>query len=384
MKVFLLLACVLVLLPAKGKAQQLPHADLERIQQEQARQEQVADELKRRSQTITGEITGARRQLVNQARRVMDFETQLQAIEKEHANIEARAAQKQKELLDSNHDLVNIIAAIQVINHRPNEALLLQPLSPKELIQSVYVIRSALPQVRGRIETVEGQLLEIAALRQQLQERQNQIMRASAQLNSEQNRLNAMIRNKTSIQQQLTQQQREAQRKSRELAQSARDIKELITKLQEQQTAAPRPSPRLGEYIANAARAPAAFASYRGKLSPPVVGFIVRNFGDSENGAVTSRGMTFAVRKDAQVVAPFDGMVLYADVFRGYGPMVIIQHDQRYHSLLAGMDRLDVSVGDSVLAGEPVGIAGNSSNRVYFELRQGTTAINPKPWLTNI
>jgi septal ring factor EnvC (AmiA/AmiB activator) len=86
-------------------------------------------------------------------------------------------------------------------------------------------------------------------------------------------------------------------------------------------------------------------------------------------------------------VAPHDGEILFADIFRGYGKILIIDHGQGYHTLLAGLGRIYSTVGQAVLAGEPVGVMnekqGTSGQRpeVYLEMRYNGLPIDPLPWL---
>ena len=94
-----------------------------------------------------------------------------------------------------------------------------------------------------------------------------------------------------------------------------------------------------------------------------------------------------------------------ADPFRSFGRILIIDHGEGYHSLIAGLDRLDANVNQWVLAGEPVGVAGGgtvdnslkggraktgqaggSANQtggatLYVELRRDGQPINPLPWM---
>jgi septal ring factor EnvC (AmiA/AmiB activator) len=75
---------------------------------------------------------------------------------------------------------------------------------------------------------------------------------------------------------------------------------------------------------------------------------------------------------------------VYAGQFRRYGQILIIEHGGRYHSLLAGLERIDAVVGQWVLAGEPVGVMGSPDGdrpELYFELRRTGQPINPLPWL---
>ena len=84
------------------------------------------------------------------------------------------------------------------------------------------------------------------------------------------------------------------------------------------------------------------------------------------------------------MVAPFDGTVAFAGPFRGYGQLLIIEHSEGYHTLLAGMGRIDTVVGSRVLAGEPVGVMDNEgAPSLYVELRRDGQPINPLPWLAD-
>ena len=68
-----------------------------------------------------------------------------------------------------------------------------------------------------------------------------------------------------------------------------------------------------------------------------------------------NEGLSLDAIPGATVVAPFDGRILYAGPFRDLGRVLIIRHDRRYYSVLAGLGRADAKLGDWVLAGEPVG-----------------------------
>lgn len=120
-------------------------------------------------------------------------------------------------------------------------------------------------------------------------------------------------------------------------------------------------------------------------LIMPARGDILARYGQQRRtDGASSKGITIGTRSAAQVVAPFDGRVAYAGKFRGYGQILIIEHGGRYHTLLAGMDRVDAVVGQWLLAGEPVGAMVTSPGirpELYLELRRTGRPINPLPWL---
>ncbi|MGZ5862391.1 MAG: murein hydrolase activator EnvC family protein, partial [Methyloceanibacter sp.] len=93
----------------------------------------------------------------------------------------------------------------------------------------------------------------------------------------------------------------------------------------------------------------------------------------------------------ARITAPADGWVVYAGPFRSYGQLLIINAGGGYHILLAGMSRIDVSLGQFVLAGEPVAVMGavaptsqggkdTSRPVLYVEFRKDGRPIDPDPW----
>jgi septal ring factor EnvC (AmiA/AmiB activator) len=130
-----------------------------------------------------------------------------------------------------------------------------------------------------------------------------------------------------------------------------------------------------------------AFPDSENSLRMPARGDVVASYGETveRRGTTTGdQGMMIATRPGARVVAPYDGKVVYAGPFKTYGRILIIQHGDRYHSLLAGLGRIDAIVGQWVLAGEPVGVMGDPSGQppeLYVELRRAGQPIDPAPWL---
>ncbi|TIW63782.1 MAG: hypothetical protein E5V56_08910, partial [Mesorhizobium sp.] len=143
----------------------------------------------------------------------------------------------------------------------------------------------------------------------------------------------------------------------------------------------------------NRLTAAAPFSALQGQIALPVTGKIKRRFGaDDGNGAVMQGDMV-ATQSGAIVTAPADGNVLYAGPFRSYGQLLILNAGDGYHVVLAGMSRISVATGQSVLAGEPVGAMGearvastsasqngNATPELYVEFRKDGKPVDPTPW----
>jgi septal ring factor EnvC (AmiA/AmiB activator) len=105
------------------------------------------------------------------------------------------------------------------------------------------------------------------------------------------------------------------------------------------------------------------------------------------------QGDTLATQSGAIVTAPADGSILYAGPFRSYGQLLILDAGDGYHIVLAGMGRISVAAGQSVIAGEPVGAMGearvasasasgdaNRTPELYMEFRKDGKPVDPAPW----
>ena len=117
---------------------------------------------------------------------------------------------------------------------------------------------------------------------------------------------------------------------------------------------------------------------------------MIGRFGWPDAAGTPAKGITIETRRGAAVISPNDGEVVFAGPFRGYGELLIIALGDGYHILLAGLTRTDVSVGQWLLAGEPVGIMadhqggieGGSPPQLYVELRRRGEPVNPLQWMT--
>jgi septal ring factor EnvC (AmiA/AmiB activator) len=130
------------------------------------------------------------------------------------------------------------------------------------------------------------------------------------------------------------------------------------------------------------------FSRSKGKLPPPVWGEVTSLFrqASSETDDTTfTNGITINTPDKTEVYAVYDGEVIFSGYMRGYGKMLIIDHDQQYYTVTAGFEELRVKEGALVKPGQVVGLTGKSvtlfGKGLYFEIRHGVLAENPLDWL---
>ncbi len=119
-------------------------------------------------------------------------------------------------------------------------------------------------------------------------------------------------------------------------------------------------------------------------LLTPTSGRIVRTFGQTLATGGPSNGVTFAAPKASNVVSPGPGIVQYVGPVKGWGVIVILKLAGGYHLVLAGLERASVPVGQSVAAGEAVGLmpqGRQSTSELYLEVREQGAPVDPARWL---
>ncbi|MBF0218604.1 MAG: peptidoglycan DD-metalloendopeptidase family protein [Gammaproteobacteria bacterium] len=129
-----------------------------------------------------------------------------------------------------------------------------------------------------------------------------------------------------------------------------------------------------------------AFKQLRGKLDWPVTGKLLAKFNSKRDvGDLRWQGVVIDSRSGQNVRAVAAGEVVYADWFRGYGLLVIIDHGSGYMSLYGYNHLIYKTVGDRVGEGDVISAVGRSGGQdrdaLYFEIRRNGKPTNPLPWL---
>ncbi|MGE4528224.1 MAG: murein hydrolase activator EnvC [Rhodospirillaceae bacterium] len=395
-RVLAVLFALAAAVPAAAAEPASPKADLSRVEKSLKEEQKRHEELKRKAEALSRDSQEVKRKMVRAAATVRRHEADLTRLEEK-----LRALQKQQRTLQAaigrrGDQMVTVIAALQRLAWRPTEALIAQPTPPADTVRSAILLRSAVPTIEASARDLKGDLDKLSALRAQVKGQKDRIAAVTSDLAHTHDELKTLFADKATMQKETAQASEEAAARMQTLAREAGDLKELIAKLEaerarqreearkraleraKQSRTAAKPPPRI-----EPARPPKGFGTAQGTLPLPAVGEVAQKYGQITQAGIHAKGITIATRSRAQVISPFDGVVLFAGPFRGYGQLLIIEYGDGYHILLAGMNRIDAAAGQSLLAGEPVGtMADAASPELYVELRHDGQPINPLPWLT--
>lgn len=127
------------------------------------------------------------------------------------------------------------------------------------------------------------------------------------------------------------------------------------------------------------------FAALKGKLRLPVRGSVTNRFGRTRQEGSIWKGLFIRAPQGSDIKAIAAGRVVFADWMRGFGNLLIVDHDGGYLSIYGYNDAVLKEVGDSVHGGDSIAVAGNSGGNqesgLYFELRHKGQPIDPLKWI---
>jgi len=387
-------------------AQSLKDADskLQNVEQKIKSQQAESERQKDRAAQLKKEMTAVSEQLVAAAARVQTQEADVARLEAELGRLEYVARQKEVQLRDRRRQFSGVMMALSRIARFPTEALIAQPIPPEDTVRSAILLRAAVPAIEKRANALKLELDDLADARRKADDQRQVLQAAAEKLREEEMRIETIRKQKAALRAEALSKSRAAKSKAHQLGKQAKSLRDLVGKLNnaraEAEEKARREAARLRAQQQTKAdstlhvapeQAPnldllggiGSISKARGRLPFPVVGRLVGLYGQELDGGLTSKGLSLETRAGARVIAPFDGKVVFAGPFRAYGQLLIIDHGEGYHSLLAGLGRIDTSIGQGVLAGEPLALMGDEGSQpvLYVEFRRDNQPINPLPWL---
>ena len=131
------------------------------------------------------------------------------------------------------------------------------------------------------------------------------------------------------------------------------------------------------------------FASQKGRMSFPVRGEIIESYGKHKhpefNSFTFSKGLSISASSGSEIKAIYEGTVIFADYFKGFGNMIIVDHGGGYFSLYAHASRLAKKVGVEVARHDTIGEVGDvdssKGSMLYFEIRHQGKPVDPAGWV---
>jgi len=331
---------------------------------------------------LAGEAQSLQARLIANAAKVQDLEVQYETTQQELSGL----TQKERVLLadlDRDRDRVaHLLAVLQRLYADRPPALALRPDDSLAAARGTMQLGVMLPPVYRQAAELDRSLKALSATQASLRTKANDAQREAEQLTSSRAELDQLLQLRNSETAAAETKLSEIQTVTTTVARQTRDLKALIDRIA---TLRAGTDSGRGMTVVSAQNSSAG-ALQRGSLRVPVVG--PAEPGDPAGpgrtpGVNTPQGLWFSSRGLAQAVAPGDSEVVFAGSYQNLGLVLILEMLGGYHLTLAGLGRIDVHIGDLVLAGEPVGILPNgNAARLYMELRRNGQTVDPAPWMS--
>lgn len=312
---------------------------------------------------------------------IAERRTRLRDIERDHryaadkkARLDAELAEREAHLDEESRALAAQVRMAYMSGSQEKIRILLNQRDPATLGRLMAYYRylndyradnidSVVEQIR-QLDVLHGQIAaEEARLASLLQERYDELGR----LGSSQDKRKALL---DALHRRLDEEGREVERLAAQEADLSRLIAELTSILSDYPITSEQP-----------------FGDLKGKLTWPVAGRLLHDFGQPRaGGQLKWNGVVLAAPRGREVRAVYHGRVVFADWLAGMGLLVIVDHGDGYLSLYGYNETILKDTGDWVAPGDAIATVGDSGGQaessLYFELRRGKRAENPRRWVT--
>jgi septal ring factor EnvC (AmiA/AmiB activator) len=349
-----------------------PGPDQERLQRVQERRQALEEELRRlrgEEKSLLGEVEELEVELRLRTEELQEIQITLRRTQAELDATVERVAELEKRLAAARPALAAHARALYKLGELSYARLLLSVDRPSDFFRGYRFVSTLARRDRERVATFRADLASLEEQRAELERRTAESIELRGRLVAARRRLDTQRQRKTELLTSIVEQKELHAAYVEELTLAESRLEELLQGLGEGEVAIP-------------------VAAFKGSLPWPVKGPVIAGFGRRKHPRFDTytvhNGIEIECPPGREVHAVHEGTVVFAERFRGYGLMVIIDHGGKHHSLYARLAETMVRPGQKVTAGDVVGIAGSGSLEgpgVYFEMRTRGRPEDPLDWL---
>ncbi|NCT41623.1 MAG: peptidoglycan DD-metalloendopeptidase family protein [Alphaproteobacteria bacterium] len=301
---------------------------------------------------------------------MLALETRLKDLRDDQTRIKA-------ELAEEREALAQTIVALQRLEKTPPQAMMARPGAPIDTARGAMLLQQILPVLHQKAEALKKKSETYAANEAELKAKQKTLVAVSADLSKKEKTLKTLVTERKEQYAMLNKNLAQRKKDIEKVSKDAKNLSDLVKRLEDERTR----NAKLQRESNNNRPVKQAALPKLGQSQLPLRGNIRVKYHENDEFGGKSQGVSIEGRGGALIVSPMGGIVRFAGYFKNYGNMVIIEHENGYHSLIAGLEKIDTVVDQSVSAGEPLGNLYNSKNgkppTLYFELRHKGKSINP-------
>ncbi len=345
-------------------------------------------ELRQELDNLKNDLERKRQQMVKVAGNIKTNEKKLIALEsrideKRHEQLEIEVR-----LGDDKAVISDLILALERMRRVPPEAMIARPGAPMKTAQSAMLLQATLPRIYDRANALKEDLDALKNVMDSLKADRAKALETSKKLESDHENLSALLHSREKIYAKTAEDVKQRQAELKKISEQASSLKDLVTRIERKQRDEDNRRRQQQKATPQKASFKATPVPKTGEAQLPISGLIKVGYGNTDDIGAISKGLKIQGRNGSLIVAPMGGVVDYTGPFKGYGNIVILRHEKGYHSLIAGLGKIDTVVGRPVSAGEPIGKLNKSSEGespvLYYELRYKGKPVNPSKKISGL
>jgi septal ring factor EnvC (AmiA/AmiB activator) len=342
---------------------------LRRVQERRASLEQELQRLRGEEKSLLGEVEQLEVELRLRTEELREIQLTLRRTQAELDATVERVQELEGRLAVARPALAAHARALYKLGELSYMRLLLSVDEPSDFFRGYRFVTTLARRDRERVASFRTDLASLTEQRAELEKRTAESIALRGRLVSARRRLDSQRKRKTELLTSIVEQKETHVAYVEELSQAEERLEELLDGFGEGAVAIP-------------------VAAFKGSLPWPLRGPVRSGFGRRKHPRFDTytvhNGIEIGSPWDVEVRAVHEGTVVFAERFRGYGLMVVIDHGGKYHSLYAHLADLTVTVGEKIVAGDRVGLSGQGgleSPGIYFEVRHRGRPEDPLDWL---
>ena len=348
--------------------------ELEEVRDKISDLKQSMDKSARDRDRLTEDLQNAEVAIAEKRLRLQDLERERAWSAKRLAELDAAIAERESELARESDHLAAQVRAAYMSGKQEKIKLLLNQRDPAMLGRMMAYYRYFNDYRADNIGAVSGKILELAAMHSEVAAEEARLADLARTRSAELEKLAAAQAERQTLLAALKERMAAEGREIERLAAQEKDLARLIAEL----------TSILSDYPITSEEP---FSDFRGRLTWPVAGTLLRDFGQPRvGGALKWNGVVLAAPRGREVRSVYHGRVAFADWLAGMGLLVIVDHGEGYMTLYGYNETILKNAGDWVAPGDVIATVGDSGGQadsgLYFEIRRGTQPLNPRRWVT--
>ena len=387
--------------------------------------------LQKTATQIQAERNSLNQQIKVAAKQIQTSEAHLSSGEKKLSELEKDESRLRFQYDKRKASLATLLSALLKLEKNPPPALLTKPQDASNALRSAIILGKIVPEVKAQSDVIAIDLKKLNQIQAKLTTQQDELMSNTKALRKQRNYISKLLDQKLTLSNKTQDEILDEKQKMASLGQKAKNIRDLFdkietkkqqdkaqaTKLAKQlevkrlaaieahslklkQATAKQNSQEISQ-ISNkinalknrkprVAHSIAPFKSLKRKLPFPAQGRLIRKFGEKNDQGIRAEGINISTRPFAQITSPTSGKIVFADRFKNYGHLIVIDVGSGYNIILSGLGDVVVQPNQFVEQGDPVGLMPKTAAFtegskpvapiLFVEFRKSGKSIDPTSW----